>query len=83
MVFWGPLLVIYSASNNHIYESPKLISDRDFLIIFFSSVFVLVPKNYLFINDLSLQIFLNPILLLSVTFMLLANADRLSHLYRT
>ena len=82
MVFWGPLLVICSARNNDLYQSPKLMSDRDFLIIFFSCVFVLVPKNYLFIQEVSLQVFLNPILLLSVTFMLLASADHLSRLHR-
>ena len=73
MVFLGPILNLYIASNKTLYDSPILVTDRDFLIIFFSCLFVLIPKNYLMYGDVSFQVILNPLFLFAVTVLLLSN----------
>jgi len=73
MVFLGPILILYILSNKTLYDSPTLVSERDFLIIFFSCIFVLIPKNYLMFGDVSFQVILNPLFLFAVTVLLLSN----------
>lgn len=66
-VFFAPLMLYYLGGK----EKPTMnlqLSDRaEYAMIYFGSVFMLVPKNYVFYRGMSAQVVLNPMALLLVT----------------
>lgn len=72
-VFFAPLLCMYLERGKGYFNSTSPALTKELLIVFFSSVFVLCPKNYLYIGSISGQVALNPIvLLLASIFIVLA-----------
>jgi hypothetical protein len=60
IVFFAPLVLMRLATRNKL----DAVLSSTHKLIFVSSILMLVPKNIFFVNDLSLQIILNPLILL-------------------
>ena len=82
-VFFAPLLCIYlEQKKGHTNSSSSLLT-KELLIVFFASLFVLCPKNYIYIKHTSIQIALNPLLLLIASILIIKLGylnSRYSHL---
>jgi hypothetical protein len=63
-VFFAPLLCIYLEQRKGLFNSLSPPLSKELLIVFFASVFLLCPKNYIFIKFISGQVALNPLVLL-------------------
>lgn len=62
IVFFGPLFWLY-VSRDLMYGSYVGSVKSQLTIVFFSSLLVLSPKNYIFIHGVSLQVIFNPFIL--------------------
>lgn len=67
LIFFLPLLLLFKYSK---YNFKNKLNDEISNIIFYSSLVMLIPKNYLFISHYSLQVLLNPLVLLISLFKL-------------
>ena len=63
-VFFAPLLCIYLNQKSWEYQRTSPLLNTEILIVFFASLMVLCPKNYIYIKHTSIQVLLNPLLLL-------------------
>ncbi len=70
IVFFGPLFWLY-LSRDLLRGSDLKYKNTQFNIVFFSSILILSPKNYIFINGVSLQVILNPLILLTALIFLI------------
>lgn len=70
-VFFAPLLCIYLDKKNSLYDHTFSPLNKELLIVFFASVFVLSPKNYIYFKYTSIQIALNPIFLLIASILII------------
>lgn len=82
-VFFAPLLCIYLEQKKGLIKSSSALLNKELLIVFFTSLFVLCPKNYIYIKHTSIQIALNPLLLLIASILIIKLGylnSRYSHL---
>jgi len=70
-VFFAPLLCIYLDKKNSLYDHTFSPLNKELFIVFFASVFVLCPKNYIYFKYTSIQIALNPIFLLIASILII------------
>lgn len=72
LIFLAPLMCLYlqSGSSCHPLETP--LRKQEMILIFFSSILLLSPKNYVFHGIASAQIIINPIILLMTSAILIA-----------
>jgi hypothetical protein len=70
-VFFAPLLCIYLEQKKGLFNSLSPPLTKELLIVFFASVFILCPKNYIFIKFISGQVALNPLVLLIASILII------------
>ena len=66
-IFIVPLLIYYLEYNKKSATDLLVVDRIEFICIFFGSIFMLIPKNYIFYHGISFQVLLNPIVLLILT----------------
>lgn len=81
MVFFAPIIFLYLDNNKTPYQPTGFLARRKFEVIFFSCIFQLIPKNYYFLNEISFQVILNPLVLVFAVASLLVKFNYLT-LYR-
>jgi hypothetical protein len=70
-VFFAPLLCIYLEQKKGLFNSLSPPLTKELLIVFFASVFILCPKNYVYIGIISAQVALNPAVLLMASILII------------
>jgi hypothetical protein len=70
-VFFAPLLCIYLEQKKALLKTSYPLLNKELLIVFFASVFMLCPKNYIYIKHTSIQVALNPLLLLVASILII------------
>ena len=76
MVLFAPIILLYLDNSKAPYQASEFLAKRTFEIIFFSCIFQLIPKNYFFLNDVSFQVILNPMVLAFAVTLLLVKPQR-------
>jgi hypothetical protein len=71
MVFFAPVMFLYLDNNKTPYQTSGFLAQREFELVLFSCIFQLIPKNYYFYHEISLQAILNPLVLVSAVTLLL------------
>jgi hypothetical protein len=66
-IFFAPLIYLYLESGKGGYIEIKHSSRVEYLVVYFTSIFMLIPKNYFYVKFTSAQVILNPIILLLMT----------------
>ena len=84
MIFFAPLLILYDKNRSCVPKDFDSHNRKEYLLIFFVSSFLLIPKNFIFINGISLQVILNPLVLFgAILYLNISGNLKLDRIYQS